>query len=114
MSSKPAIACPSLRATVLTVALLLIAAMSFAQDVLTYHNNNARTGVYNKETILTTSNVNSAMFGKLFTLPADGLVDAEPLYLSSVSIAGVVHNLVIVVTEHGTVYAYDADTDVNV
>lgn len=37
---------------------------AFAQDVLTYHNNNARTGLYNKETILTTSNVNAASFGK--------------------------------------------------
>ena len=46
---------------------------SFAQDVLTYHNNNSRTGLYNKETILTTSNVNAASFGKLFTLPADDL-----------------------------------------
>ena len=87
---------------------------SFAQDVLTYHNNNSRTGLYTKETILTTSNVNAASFGKLFTLPADGLVDAEPLYLSAVSVAGVTHNLVIVATEHGTVYAYDADTGANV
>ena len=86
---------------------------AFAQDVLTYHNSNARTGVNNKETILTTSNVNAATFGKLFTLPADGLVDAEPLFLSAVSVGGVVHNLVIVASEHGTVYAYDADTGAN-
>lgn len=113
MPSRPTPACLPFGNTALALAFLLIAAMSVAQDVLTYHNNNARTGVYTKETILTTSNVNSAMFGKLFTLPADGLVDAEPLYLSSVSIGGVVHNLVIVATEHGTVYAYDADTGVN-
>src|ERR1700757_2368706 len=87
---------------------------ALAQDVLTYHNNNPRTGLYNKETILTTSNVNAASFGKLFTLAADGLVDAEPLYLSAVSVGGVTHNLVIVATEHGTVYAYDADTGANV
>ena len=84
-----------------------------AQDVLTYHNNNARTGADAKETILTLSNVNSTTFGKLFTVPADGLVDAEPLYVSSVSISGVTHNLLIVATEHGTVYAYDADTGTN-
>jgi outer membrane protein assembly factor BamB len=87
---------------------------AFAQDVLTYHNSNARTGVNNKETILTTSNVNAATFGKLFTLPTDGLVDAEPLFLSAVSVGGVVHDLVIVASEHGTVYAYDADTGANV
>ena len=66
-------------------ALFLIAifcTVASAQDVLTYHNNNARTGLDNKETILTLANVNSATFGKLFTVPADGLVDAQPLYIS--------------------------------
>lgn len=81
-----------------------------SQDVLTYHNNNARTGLNNKETLLTLTNVNSANFGKLFTVSADGLVDAQPLYLSAVTISGVRHNLLIVATEHGSVYAYDADT----
>ncbi len=98
-------------------ALLLFAALCAAsahsQDVLTYHNNNARTGLDNKETTLTLANVNSTTFGKLFTVPADGLVDAEPLYLSAVSISGVTHNLLIVATEHDTVYAYDADTGTN-
>ena len=54
-----------------------------------------------------------ANFGKLFTIPADGLVDAQPLYLSAVTIAGVTHNVLIVATEHGTVYAFDADTGAN-
>jgi len=98
---------------VLVVALFFAAIPCFTQDVLTYHNNNSRTGLYSKETILTPSNVNSASFGKLFTLPADGLVDAEPLYLSAVSIGGVIHNVVIIASEHGTVYAYDADTGAN-
>lgn len=81
-----------------------------AQDVLTFHNNNARTGFDNKETILTLANVNSATFGKLFLLPADGLVDATPLYISNVTIAGVKHNLLIVASENDTIYGYDADT----
>jgi hypothetical protein len=89
---------------------ILCALPALSQDVLTYHNNIARTGFDNKETTLTLTNVNSAMFGKLFTVPADGLVDAEPLYVSAVSIGGVTHNLLIVATEHDTVYAYDADT----
>jgi hypothetical protein len=95
----------------LTIAILFaLASPAYSQDVLTYHNNNSRTGLDNAETTLTLANVNSAEFGKLFTVPADGLVDAEPLYLSAVSIAGVSHNLLIVVTEHDSVYAYDADT----
>jgi hypothetical protein len=85
-----------------------------AQDVLTYHNNLARTGLYSKETKLTTTNVNATSFGKLFTIPVDGKVDAQPLYLSAVTIAGKgTHNLLIVATEHGTLYAFDADTGAN-
>ena len=80
------------------------------QDVLTYHNNNARTGLNFMETTLTPSNVNSASFGKLFTLSVDGLVDAEPLYLSAVSIGSSTRNLLIVATEHDSVYAFNADT----
>src|SRR6266702_3447476 len=71
---------------------------ALAQDVLTYHNSNSRTGYNNKETTLTFNTVNSATFGKLFVIPTDGVVDAEPLYLSAVSISGVNHNLLIVVT----------------
>src|SRR5260370_14528176 len=82
-----------------------------SQQVLTYHNNNARTGLNSRETILTPANVNSASFGKLFTISVDGRVDAEPLYISSVPISGSGnHNLIIVATEHGTLYAFDADT----
>ncbi|HTS37506.1 MAG TPA: hypothetical protein VMH04_17650 [Candidatus Solibacter sp.] len=91
------------------VCILAATLTASAQDVLTYHNNNARTGLDSKETTLTLTNVNSSTFGKLFVLPADGLVDAQPLYISNLSIAGVTHNVVIVATEHGTVYAYDAD-----
>lgn len=97
---------------VLWTAFLLILPAR-AQDVLTYHNNNARTGFDNKETTLTLANVTSSTFGKLFVVPADGLVDAEPLYISNVTISGVVHNLLIVATENDTVYAYDADNGTN-
>jgi outer membrane protein assembly factor BamB len=86
------------------------APLSHSQDVLTYHNNNARTGLKNNEKILTQTNVTSATFGKLFTVSADGKVDAEPLYLSAVKVAGAARNLLIVATEHDSVYAYDAET----
>jgi len=96
-------------ASILMLA-VLYAIPARSQDVLTYHNNNSRTGLNSNETILTLANVNSASFGKLFTIPVDGKVDAQPLYLSSITIAGVTHNLLIVVTEHDSVYAFDADT----
>jgi len=88
----------------------VLASTAYSQDVLTYHNNNSRTGYDSKETILTLANVNVSTFGKLFILPADGVVDAEPLYISNLSIGGVTHNVLIVATEHDSVYAYDADT----
>ena len=81
-----------------------------AVDITTYHDDNARTGQNLKETILTTSNVNSSTFGKLFQIPVDGKVDAEPLYLSALSVGGQTHNVLFVATEHDSVYAFDADT----
>ena len=79
--------------------------------VTTYHNDNARTGQNLNETILSTSNVNASSFGKLFVISVDGKVDAQPLFLPSVSISGQgTHNLLFVATEHGSVYGFDADT----
>jgi hypothetical protein len=100
----------SLTALLVTAILFALCAPALSQDVLTYHNNNARTGLDDQETVLTLTNVAEATFGKLFTVTVDGLVDGEPLYLSSVAIAGVSHNLLIVVTENDSVYAFDADT----
>lgn len=80
-------------------------------DVLTYHNDIARTGQNLTETLLTTSNVTSAKFGKLGFYSVDGLVDAQPLYASSVAVpSNGTHNLLIDATEHDSVYAFDADT----
>jgi hypothetical protein len=80
-----------------------------SQDVLTYHNNPSRQGLNNFETILTPAKVNSTSFGLLFNLPVDGKVDAQPLYVSDVVIAGKgTYNLLIVATEHGSVYAFAA------
>jgi hypothetical protein len=80
-------------------------------DVLTYHNDIARTGQNLTETTLTPSSVNSANFGRLGFYPVKGLVDAEPLYASNVAVPGNgTHNLLIVPTEHGSVYAFDADS----
>lgn len=78
--------------------------------VLTYHNDAARTGGNLNEKILTPSNVNFNSFGKLAFLNVDGLVDAEPLYVSNLTVAGNPHNVVFVVTEHDSAYAFDAET----
>jgi hypothetical protein len=89
----------------------LVSSTVQAADVLTYHNDNSRSGHYFTESILTPANVNVSSFGKLFVLPVDGKVDAQPLYVSSVPIFGVGRrNVLIVATEHDSVYGFDADS----
>jgi len=76
---------------------------------VTFKNDLARTGQDLAETVLTPANVNAASFGKIRFLATDGKVDAQPLYLSALDIAGTRHNVVFVATEHDSVYAFDAD-----
>ncbi|MBV9265946.1 MAG: pyrrolo-quinoline quinone [Acidobacteriaceae bacterium] len=79
-------------------------------NVLTYHNDIARTGQNLTETTLTHSNVNSGSFGKLFSIPVDGKVDAQPLYVSRLVMAAQnVHSVIYAATEHDSVYAIDAN-----
>ncbi len=99
-------------------ASLLIAIVSLicnfrclSTDVLTYHNDNARTGWNPNEVVLTPGNVNESTFGLKHNLPVDGKVDAQPLYVSNATVFSVgSHNLVIVATEHDSLYAFDADS----
>jgi len=90
---------------------LCIAAFATAQvSITTFHNDNFRSGQNVQETVLTPGNVNSDLFGKLYSTAVDGSVYAQPLYLPNVQIAGGTHNVLYVATEHDSLYAIDADS----
>src|SRR5215472_14218097 len=77
--------------------------------VLTFHNDNLRTGQNLNETILNTRNVNAQRFGKRVMYPVDGQVYAQPLFVPDVTINVHHYNVVYAATENDSVYAFDAD-----
>jgi hypothetical protein len=77
--------------------------------VYTYHNDLSRDGANTQEYALTTANVNTSSFGKLFSCPVDGAVYAQPLWAANLTVNGVTRNVVFAATEHESVYAFDAD-----
>jgi PQQ enzyme repeat len=79
-------------------------------DVLTYKYDLSRSGQNPTESTLTPTNVTASSFGLLRNLPVDGKVDAQPLYVSRLSVSGSQHNVVFAATEHDSVFAFDADT----
>jgi hypothetical protein len=80
-------------------------------DVTTYHYDAYRTGWNPNETVLTPATVKSAKFGLLATIPVEGSVLAQPLLVSGFLMPdGVKHDVLLIVTEHDSVYAVDAQT----
>jgi len=77
--------------------------------VNTWRNDSSRSGVNSQEYALTTQNVTTNTFGKLFSCAVDGWVFAQPLWLPNVTIGSAKHNLVLVATENDSLYAFDAD-----
>jgi hypothetical protein len=89
--------------------------------VLTSRNDNSRTGANLSESVLAPSNVNVNSFGLRYTRNLDGKVYAQPLFVPNVwkfhfegwQLHFSRHDLVYVVTEHNTVYAFDANDAAN-
>lgn len=79
-------------------------------DQLTYHVDNLRTGWNQNERSLTVSTVGSSSFALQQNIAVDGVVMAQPLYVSQFKLSGGTHNILIIATEHNSVYAFDADT----
>jgi PKD repeat protein len=86
-----------------------LAPLATAINVLTQHNDSFRTGANLSEFALTTSNVNTGQFGKLYTRRLDGQIYAQPLYVHGLTISNKTRNVIYVCTEHNSVYAFDAD-----
>lgn len=79
-------------------------------DVLTWHYDPTRIGANQAETALNSANVTASTFGKLTSFPVDGYVYAQPLIRTGVNVPGFgVRDLLLVATEHDTVYAFDAN-----
>jgi len=81
-------------------------------NILTHHNDPQRTGANTEETILTTQNVKSDHFGKLWEYPVRGRIYAQPLYVTlaapgSSGLRGI--RIVYVATAENFVYAFNAD-----
>jgi hypothetical protein len=77
--------------------------------VFTQHNNLSRDGSNTQEYALTPALITTSTFGRLFTCPVDAAVYAQPLWVANLTIAGAKHNVLFAVTQHDTVYAFDAD-----
>jgi hypothetical protein len=77
--------------------------------VTTYHNNLSRDGSNTREFALTPSNVTTASFGKLFACTVDAAVYGQPLWVPNLTINGTQHNVIFAVTQHDSIYAFDAD-----
>jgi hypothetical protein len=76
--------------------------------VTTYHYDNHRTGWNNQETTLSATSFPST-FGILGQpVHLDDQVDAQPLVVPQLTIAGGTHDVVYVATENNTIYAIDA------
>lgn len=79
--------------------------------MFTYHNNLSRDGTNTHEFALATLTVNTSTFGKLFSCTADGAIYAQPLWVPNLNVAGARHNIIVVATQHDSLYAFDADTN---
>ena len=97
--------------TLLIVAIALLSSSVAQLPFPTSRGDNARDGANTHETLLTPANVNQSGFGRLFSVPVDYVVMAQPLYMPNVNIPGQgTHNVIYIVTQADSVYAIDADS----
>ncbi len=79
-------------------------------SVLTSNYGLSRANANTQETVLSPANVNASGFGKLFSMPVDGSIYAQPLYVPGLAFPDGIHNVLYVATMHNSIYAFDADS----
>jgi hypothetical protein len=108
-SIRPSSAIEAVRRLIL--AALFAASASAACDakvaVTTYHYDNLRTGWNSSETTISASAL-SHKFGVVATVQLDDQVDAQPLIVPNLNVAGKMHDVVYVATESNSIYGIDA------
>ena len=92
----------------LSLAIAGYAPTVHSQYVVTYHYDDLRTGWNANETTLTPMNVPNLQL--LASVSLDEQVDAQPLLVTGLTIAGSTHDVLYAATENNTVYALDAGT----
>jgi hypothetical protein len=90
------------------VAAVALATPARAVDVLTYHNDNLRSGWNAAETSLTPATVGSSAFKRVFDAKLDFISLTQPLVATAEKTSRGMHDLMIVGTEKGSLYAFDA------
>lgn len=103
--------CTALNLALVRLAFLALGltALAAAQvNVLNVNYDTHQTGANLQETTLTPQ-IKWSSFGKLGTLPVDGQVYAQPLYVAGVAIGGAQYNVLYVATMHDSVFAFNAD-----
>lgn len=80
------------------------------KGVLMWKGDSSESGLYGTEATLTPANVNVNQFGRIGSFQADGILMAQPLFVSALDMGdGSTHDVVIIATEHDSVYAIDAE-----
>jgi hypothetical protein len=92
-----------------TISASITVGVTDLAGMTTYHNDLARDGANTREYALTTSNVKTSSFGKLFSCTVDEAIYAQPLWVANLTVGGVKRNVVFVATQNDSLYAFDAD-----
>ena len=103
---------PKAAACAVSIALGLLTGCAPLSSVVTYHNDNYRSGWNHNEGALTYAKVAGSSFGQLFNIALDDQVDAQPLIVPIVNVTvgsnQGARNVVYVATENNTIYMIDA------